>query len=224
MKVLVIEDDKRIASALKQGLLEDGHSVFVSHRGDEGMELIASQYFDVVVLDVMLPGKDGFSIVKQTRQTKCDIPILVLTARDSMTDVVRGLDWGADDYLTKPFQLEVLLARVRAIGRRGQTPLLDRISVGDLLLDRGQKAAHRGGRAIALTRKEFALLDLLMRRASQVVSRAELIEAAWGFESDVSDNTVDFHMHSLRTKLHREGSSSPIRTVRAQGYTLSVAA
>jgi DNA-binding response OmpR family regulator len=223
MKLLVIEDDKRIAHVLKQGLIEDGHSVFVSHRGDEGIDLITSQYFDVVVLDVMLPGKDGLSIVKHARQAKCDVPILMLTARDAMPDVVRGLDSGADDYMTKPFQLEVLLARVRAMGRRGQVPMLDQIQVGDLLLDRSQKIARRGDREVPLTRKEFALLDLLMRRATQVVSRAELIEAAWGFETDVSDNTVDFHMHSLRNKIRQPGSPSPIRTVRAQGYHLSIA-
>lgn len=223
MKLLVIEDDRRIAGVLQQGLTEDGHAVFISHRGDDGLELIKSQYFDVIVLDVMLPGHDGFGILKHVRQSKVSVPILMLTARDSMPDVVRGLDLGADDYLTKPFQLEVLLARVRAMGRRGQVPLLDQLTVGDLVLDRGQKILRRGEFEIPLTRKEFALLELLMRRPQQVVSRNELIEVGWGYDAEVSDNNVDFYIHSLRSKINVKGKPSVIRTVRAQGYALSAA-
>jgi DNA-binding response OmpR family regulator len=223
MKLLVIEDDKRIAKILEQGLAEDGHSVFVCHRGDEGLELIRSEYFDVAVLDVMLPGCDGFSILKQTRHARCSVPILMLTARDGMPDIVRGLDLGADDYLTKPFQLEVLLARVRAMGRRGQIPLLDQLTVGELILDRSKKMLLRGEQEIALTRKEFMLLELLMRRSQQVVSRNELIEAGWGYDAEVSDNSVDFYMHSLRSKINVKGQPSMIRTIRAQGYALSAA-
>ncbi len=223
MKVLAIEDDRRIARVLEQGLAEDGHSVFVCYRGDEGLELIKSQYFGLVVLDVMLPGLDGFSVLKQARVAKCAVPILMLTARDGMADVVRGLDLGADDYLSKPFQLEVLLARVRAMTRRGQLPLLDVLTVGDLVLDRGQKQLRRGEHQIPLTRKEFVLMDLLMRRPQQVVSRGELIEVGWGYDAEVSDNNIDFYIHSLRTKIKVEGQPSIIRTVRAQGYALQVA-
>jgi DNA-binding response OmpR family regulator len=223
MKVLVIEDDRRIASLLQQGLSEDGHSVFVSHRGDDGLELVESQYFDVIVLDVMLPGRDGFSILQQARKARCATPILMLTARDGMADIVRGLDLGADDYLTKPFQLEILLARVRAMGRRGQVPLLDVLEVGDLVLDRSQKLLRRGELEISLTRKEFVLLELLMRRSQQVVSRNELIEVGWGYDAEVSDNSVDFYIHCLRSKINIEGKPSMIRTVRAQGYALSAA-
>ncbi|MBB5059417.1 DNA-binding response OmpR family regulator [Granulicella aggregans] len=223
MKLLVIEDDKRIARVLEQGLTEDGHNVFLCHRGDEGLELIQSQYFEVIVLDVMLPGCDGFQILKQTRQAKCSVPILMLTARDSMPEIVHGLDLGADDYLTKPFQLEVLLARVRAMGRRGQVPLLDQLKVGGLVLDRGQKRLLRGEDEIPLTRKEFMILELLMRRPQQVVSRNELIEAGWGFDAEVSDNSIDFYMHSLRSKINVQGQRSLIRTVRAQGYALHAA-
>ena len=223
MKLLVIEDDRRIARVLEQGLAEDGHSVFLCHRGDEGLDLIRSQYFDVAVLDVMLPGCDGFSILEQTRRSRCSMPILMLTARDGMPDIVRGLDLGADDYLTKPFQLEVLLARVRAMGRRGQVPLLDQLKAGDLILDRGQKRLHRGTTEIPLTRKEFTLLELLMRRPQQVISRDELIEAGWGYDVEVSDNNVDFYIHSLRTKINIKGQPSIIRTVRAQGYALNAA-
>lgn len=223
MKLLVIEDDRRIAGVLQQGLTEDGHTVFVSHHGDDGLELIESQYFDVIVLDIMLPGRDGFSILKQARHARCTTPILVLTARDGMADIVRGLDLGADDYLTKPFQLEILLARVRAMGRRGQVPLLDQLRVGDLVLDRSQRLLLRGDLAISLTRKEFVLLELLMRRPQQVISRNELIEVGWGYDAEVSDNNVDFYIHSLRSKINVEGQPSMIRTVRAQGYALSAA-
>jgi two-component system, OmpR family, copper resistance phosphate regulon response regulator CusR len=223
MKLLIIEDDQRIARVLKRGLMEDGHSAFVCHSGDEGLDLIGSQYFDVIVLDVMLPGLDGFSILKQARLSKCGSPILMLTARDAMSDIVRGLDLGADDYVTKPFQLEVLLARVRAMGRRGQVPMLDVLTIGELVLDRGQKLARRGEVEIQLTRKEYVLLDLLMRKAQQVVSRDELIAAGWGYAAEVSDNNVDVYMHSLRSKINVKGKPSIIRTVRAQGYALNVA-
>jgi two-component system copper resistance phosphate regulon response regulator CusR len=222
MKLLVIEDDKRIAHALEQGLTEDGHSVFISHRGYEAVDLITSQHFDVVVLDIMLPGTDGFTVLKRTRQAKCDVPILVLTAKDAVPDMVRGLDLGADDYLTKPFQLAVLLASVRAVGRRRHIPLLDQITVDDLVLDRSCKIARRGDTEIALTRKEFALVDLLMRRAQQVVSRTELITAGWGYDAEVSDNNIDYFMHSLRSKINLKGAPTLLRTVRAQGYTLGL--
>ena len=222
MNVLVIEDDKRIAGILQQGLAEDGHSVFLSHRGDEGAELIASEHFDVVVLDVMLPGMDGFSILKRARTTKCDVPILMLTAKDSMPDVVRGLDLGADDYLTKPFQLEVLLARVRAVSRRGHGASSNDLAVGDLVLDRGQRMARRAQRAIALTKKEFTLLELLMRRANQVVTRDQLIEAGWGYDADVRDNTIDFYISSLRSKIDAKGEPSMIRTMRSLGYAVAL--
>jgi DNA-binding response OmpR family regulator len=221
MKLLVIEDDRRIATVLQQGLTEDGHSVFVSHRGDEGLDLITSLYFDVTILDITLPGLDGYSILRQARQSGCDVPILVLTARDAMPEIVRGLDLGADDYLTKPFQLEVLLARVRALSRRSHIPLLDQLTVGTLTLDRLQKLARRGDAEIPLTRKEFMLLELLMRRAPQVVTRDELIEAGWGFDADVSANNVDFYIHSLRSKINEKDKPSMIRTVRSQGYTLN---
>lgn len=222
MKLLVIEDDRRIAGVLQQGLTEDGHVVFVSHRGDDGLELMESQYFDMVVLDVMLPGRNGFSILQHARQAKVSVPILMLTARDSMSDVVRGLDLGADDYLAKPFQLEVLLARVRAMSRRPHASLLDQIIVGELVLDRGQKLLRRRDVEIPLTRKEYVLLELLMRRTRQVVSRNELIEAGWGYDAEVSDNSVDFYIHSLRSKINVRGQPDLIRTVRAQGYALSV--
>jgi DNA-binding response OmpR family regulator len=224
MNVLVIEDDRRIASVLEQGLQEDGHQVYISYRGDEAYDLIASQHFDVVVLDIMLPGADGITVLKKARAEKCDIPILLLTARDAMPEIVRGLDAGADDYITKPFQLEVLLARVRAVGRRGQIAQLPELVIGTLSLDRNQRVARRCDRSIQLTQREYALLELLMRRSPQVVSRAQLIEAGWGYDAEVSDNSIDVFMHALRSKLHIDGQANILRTVRSIGYTLNVLA
>jgi len=224
MNVLVIEDDKRIADILKKGLLEDGHQVEVSYRGDEGRDLVTSEHFDVVVLDVMLPGVDGFSILKHARGAKRAAPILMLTAKDSMMDIVHGLDLGADDYLTKPFHLEVFLARVRAVGRRGHIPQQSRLSVGDLTLDRNSRTALCGDEQIVLTKKEFVILELLMRRANQLVTRDQIITAGWGYDAEVRDNTVDFYMHSLRSKINRKDQPCAIRTLRSVGYLLEYSA
>jgi DNA-binding response OmpR family regulator len=218
MNVLVVEDDKRIAHVLEQSLTEDGHRVFISNRGDEGVDLIVSSHFDLVVLDIMLPGIDGFTILKQIRSQKCTVPVLVLTARGEMPDMVRGLNLGADDYLTKPFQVDNLLARVRAVGRRGHKASADDITAGDLLLDRERRLIRRGPEEIALSRKEFLILDLLMRRMNKVVPRSHIIEAGWGFDADVSDNSVEFYVSSLRSKIDVAGRPSFIRTVRTIGY------
>jgi two-component system copper resistance phosphate regulon response regulator CusR len=220
MNVLLIEDDKRIADVLKKGLMEDGHQVELSYRGDEGRDLIASEHYDMVVLDVMLPGLDGFSVLKQVRTAKHSVPILMLTARDSMTDVIRGLDLGADDYLPKPFHLEVFLARVRAVGRRGHIPQLPELSSGNLTLDRNSHVVCRGGEPLALSKKEYAILELLMRRPNRIVTRDQIIEAVWGYDSDVSDNTIDVYMHSLRSKIEDKNQPSVIRTIRSLGYLL----
>lgn len=222
MHVLVVEDDKRIANILRQGLLEDGHQVELAHRGDEGRDLVTSERFDVVVLDVMLPVVDGFSILRHARATKHSVPILMLTARDAMPDIVRGLDCGADDYLTKPFQLEVFLARVRAVGRRGPVPQQVQLTVGDLVLDRGGHSVQRGSTQLVLTKKEFLILELLMRRSGHVVTREQLIETGWGYDAEVRDNTIDFYMHSLRSKIDRDGEPSMIRTIRSLGYLLAL--
>lgn len=224
MNVLVVEDDRRIAAVLRQGMTEDGHTVFLCGRGNEAVDLIESEHFDVAVLDIMLPGADGLTVLSQVRAHRCDVPILLLTARDSMPEVVRGLDLGADDYLTKPFQLEVLLARVRAIGRRGQLVSAIDLAVGDLVLDRNQRQVRRGEQSIALTKKEFVLLELLMRRAGQVVLRDQLIEAGWGFNAEISNNSLDYYVSSLRSKIDSGEGESVIRTVRSLGYSLAVPA
>lgn len=220
MNVLVIEDDKRIANILRMGLLEDGHQVELAHRGDDGRDLVTCDHFDVVVLDVMLPGVDGFKILEHARKRKRAVPILMLTAKDSMMDVVHGLNLGADDYLTKPFQLEVFLARVRAVGRRGHIPQQPRLSVGSLSLDRNSRMAFRGDEPIELTKKEYMILELLMRRVNQLVTREQIVTAGWGYDVDVRDNTVDFYMHSLRSKIDTRDQSGKIKTIRSIGYLL----
>jgi DNA-binding response OmpR family regulator len=220
MNILVIEDNKRIGNILRQGLIEDGHQVVLSQRGDEGLDLLLSAPFDVAVLDVMLPGLDGFSLLEEVRAQNCIVPILMLTAKDTMPDIVRGLNLGADDYLTKPFQIQVFLARVRAIGRRSPVIQAKKITAGNLVLDTGNRSAIRGSDEVVLTKKEYAILELLMRRINQVVTRNQLREVGWSYDAEVSDSSVDFYMHSLRSKIDIKGGESLIRTVRSLGYTL----
>jgi two-component system copper resistance phosphate regulon response regulator CusR len=220
MNIIIVEDNKRIGSVLRQGLLEEGHQVVVSERGDQGRDLLLSAPFDLAVLDVMLPGLDGFSVLQQMRAQKCDIPVLMLTARDSMPDIVRGLNLGADDYLTKPFQIQVFIARVKAISRRRPTLAPMRMSAGELVLDTTNKAVMRGDHPVSLTRKEYTLLELLMRRKNQLVTRNQVREVGWSYDADVSDSSIDFYIHSLRSKIDVKGEESIIKTVRSLGYTL----
>ncbi|QHN05321.1 response regulator transcription factor [Granulicella sp. WH15] len=222
MNILVVEDNKRLGNILRQGLIEDGHQVVLSQRGDDGRDLLLETAFDAAVLDVMLPGLDGFSVLEQVRERKCLVPILMLTAKDSMRDIVHGLNLGADDYLTKPFQIQVFIARVRAIGRRSPMLQPKKLLAGDLELDTSSRVARRADNEIALTKKEYTLLELLMRRANQVVTRNQLREAGWSYDAEVSDSSVDFYMHSLRSKIDINRRESLIRTVRSLGYTLAV--
>jgi DNA-binding response OmpR family regulator len=220
MNILIIEDNKRIGNILRQGLVEEGHQVSISERGDEGRDLLLSVSFDIAVLDVMLAGLDGFTVLQQVRAKKCDIPILMLTARDTMPDIVHGLNLGADDYLTKPFQLQVFIARIRALSRR--RPVLEPscLFAGDLVLDTTNRVVIREGQPIGLTKKQYALLELLMRRKNQLVTRNQVREVGWSYDTDVSDSSIDFYIHSLRSKIDLKGQDSQIRTVRALGYML----
>jgi DNA-binding response OmpR family regulator len=221
MRVLVVEDDQRVARLVERSLIEDGHAVMVAHDGAEGLDLARGDSFDALVLDVMLPRMDGFAILKTLRSERRATPVLMLTARDTMQDTINGLNLGADDYLTKPFHIDVLLARVRAVSRRGLVPQFTALKVGDLTLDRATHEVRCAGRALLFTHKEYILLELLMRRAGQVVLRAQLIEAAWGFDPDISDNSLDVCVSSLRSKLSSEDNSRYIRTIRGRGYMMS---
>jgi DNA-binding response OmpR family regulator len=221
MNLLVVEDDQRIAKVLEQTLTEDGHRVFISQRGDEGLDLITSNHFDLAVLDIMLPGLDGLSLLKQARGLRCTTPVLMLSAKNRLQDVVKGLDFGADDYLTKPFEIENLLARVRAVGRRGHTASDNNLTAGSIVLDRGRRMLVHDGKDIAISRKEYLILELLMRRVNQTVSRAQIIEAGWGFEAEVSDNLIESYVSTLRSKLDDGSSRNTIRTIRSIGYCFS---
>lgn len=222
MQVLVVEDERRMAQLLRQGLEEEGHSVIVAGDGSEGLEIAQSHIFDVIVLDVMLPGLDGFSVARKLRSGNNQTPILMLTARDATHDIVDGLNLGADDYLVKPFSFEVLLARLRAVSRRGAIAQPPVLQLADLSLDASARDVSRGGRKIALTRTEFGLLEVLMKRAGRVVTREHLIESVWGFDSEVRSNTLDAFIRLLRDKVDMEGETKLIQTVRGVGYCLRV--
>lgn len=220
MQVLVVEDERRMAELLRQGLEEEGHSVVVAGNGHEGLSLAQAHSFDVIVLDVMLPGIDGFRVARRLRDQRNQTPILMLTARDAMPDIVEGLNIGADDYLVKPFAFEVLLARLRAVSRRGPIPQPVLLQVCDLLLNPANRDVKRGERRIALTRTEYHLLEALLRHAGRVVTRSALIDTVWGFGSDIENNTLDAFMRLLRGKIDLANEPKLIHTVRGVGYCL----
>ncbi len=224
MNFLVVENDAGIARLLHRRLSEDGHFTIHVNNGQDGLIYAQERRFDVIILDIVLPGLDGFSVLRRLRQSDCATPVLALTAENAMDDVVRSLDLGADDCLAKPFLFEVLLARVRALCRRGNESRPIDLRVEDLLLDRGGKRAARANRPIVLTKKEYLLLEALMRRSGQVVSRNELIEAGWGYDSDARDSSLDFYMHCLRNKIDGPGEPRMLRTLRGLGYELAAAA
>jgi DNA-binding response OmpR family regulator len=220
MQVLVVEDERRMAELLRQGLEEEGHSVILAKDGKEGLAIAESHAFDAILLDVMLPGMDGFTIARKLRASRNQTPILMLTARDATGDVVAGLNLGADDYLVKPFAFDVLLARLHAVSRRGLIPQPVQLQVRDLTLNPSSREVARGGRRVPLTRTEYSLLELLMRRAGRVVTRENLIEAVWGFDSDVRSNTLDAFIRLVRDKVDVAGEEKLIHTVRGVGYCL----
>jgi DNA-binding response OmpR family regulator len=220
MQILIVEDDQRLARQLKKGLEEHGHVVNLTFDGSNGLEAARQGHFDVLVLDVMLPHMDGFGIVRRLRGSGNKSPILMLTARDSAEDIVAGLDAGADDYLTKPFALKVLLARLRALARRREVEPKTHLQISDLVLDPAEHAVKRGKSAITLTRTEFVLLEALMRNAGRVITRDRLIQAVWGNEWEVESNTLDVYIGHLRSKIEPPGSVKLIQTVRGVGYVM----
>jgi DNA-binding response OmpR family regulator len=220
MQVLVVEDEKRLAALLRQGLAEEGHSVVVAHDGREGLETALAGGFDAIILDVMLPAMDGLAVARHLRQARNQTPILMLTARDSTADVIDGLDLGADDYLTKPFRFDVLLARLRAVSRRGPVPRPVRLQVSDLVLNTASRQVLRGNQPVRLTRTEYSLLEFLMRRAGRVVSRDAILDGVWGLDKDVEANTLEAFIRLLRTKIDQGRAPKLIHTVRGVGYCL----
>jgi len=218
--ILVVEDEASMRRALCQGLEEENHTVAVAADGLEGIHAAELCDFDAILLDVMLPGMDGLELVRRLRAAGRQTPVLMLTARDAAADVVRGLDAGADDYLTKPFAFGVLLARLRALARRAAQPPIAGVQVQDLLLDPASRAVTRAGVPLNLTATEYRLLEFLMRRVGHAVSRSAIIEGVWGFEEDVEANTVDAFIRHLREKIESGREPKLIHTVRGYGYIL----
>jgi two-component system OmpR family response regulator len=220
MRILLVEDEPRMAALLKRGLEDERYAVDISGNGPEGLWLGSEYDYDAIVLDVMLPGLDGFEVCRQLRAMGRWAPILLLTARDAVEDRIRGLDAGADDYLAKPFAFGELLARLRALLRRGARERPAVLAVGDLRLDPATRAVTRAGEAIDLTAKEYALLELLMRHAGEVLSRTRILEHVWDFAYDPASNVVDQYVAYLRRKLDKPYGREDIETVRGAGYRL----
>ena len=221
MRILIAEDDRKVASFIRQGLEEEGHAVEVAADGETALAVASNApHFDLVILDVMLPKRDGFSVLRALRAARVGTPVLMLTARDSVTDKVTGLNAGADDYLAKPFAFEELLARVRALLRRGTEQRAAVLRVADLTLDPLRRAATRGARRLTLTTREYALLEYFMRNAGHVLTRPMLAEHVWGLDFDSESNIVDVYVGYLRRKVDAPGEPRLLRTVRGAGYAL----
>ncbi|HEY1293434.1 MAG TPA: response regulator transcription factor [Chloroflexota bacterium] len=219
MNILVVEDDGRIAHGIERALVLADHRVQIAVDGALALGEATTREYDLILLDVLLPVLDGLSVCRELRRRKVQTPILMLTARDALGDRVSGLDAGADDYLTKPFATEELLARVRALARRGGVPE-GPLRVADLVLDTARHEVQRSGRALELTPREFELLHFLMRHAGQVVSRGQIFQNVWRNEANAGSKAVDLYMHYLRTKIDRDTARPLIRTVRGYGYMI----
>lgn len=220
MKLLIIEDEAKTAGYLHKGLTEAGFVVDVAGRGDDGLDLAWTGEYDLIVLDVMLPGQDGWQVLQRLRDDGRQTPVLLLTARDSVQDRVKGLNLGADDYLIKPFAFSELLARVRTLLRRGPARQSEVVRFSDLELDLVRHKATRGGQRLNLTPKEFALLSLLARRSGEVLSRTLIAEQVWDMNFDSNTNVVDVHVRRLRSKVDDPFAQKLIHTVRGVGYVL----
>jgi heavy metal response regulator len=220
MRILVVEDENKVGSFIKRGLEAANYSVDVERDGEAGLRRLVEGGYDLVILDVMLPRLDGFNVMKEIRQRGIQIPILLLTARIALADKVTGLDLGADDYLTKPFAFEELLARVRALLRRGSAAAPTVLTAADLTLDPATRQVTRAGKRIDLTSKEYALLEFLLRRRDQVLSRAVIAQHVWGVDYDTFTNVIDVYVNYLRKKIDSGFEPKLIHTVRGFGYVL----
>jgi two-component system OmpR family response regulator len=220
MRVLVVEDEVKMAALLRRGLEEEGMAVDVAGNGEDALPRAGATEYDAIVLDVMLPGIDGFETCRRLREQAIWSPVLMLTARDAVEDRVAGLDGGADDYLTKPFSFAEMLARIRALSRRGPVERPSVLEVGDLKLDPATRQVWRGKTEISLSTKEFSLLEVFMRRAGEVLSRYQLLEHAWDYDYENRSNVVDVYVRYLRQKIDRPFDRDTIETVRGAGYRM----
>jgi DNA-binding response OmpR family regulator len=220
MRILLVEDDPGVRRFVVKGLREQAYAVDTAGTGEEALYQADINEYDLIILDVMIPGPDGFEVCRRLRKTGRRMPILMLTARDAVEDRVSGLDRGADDYLTKPFEFRELLARLRALLRRSTELHPPRLSVGDLVLDTAAQSASRGGHAISLTHKEYALLEYLVRNAGRVVSRADIAEHVWDESFDPFSNLIEVYINRLRRKIDPDGAASLLQTRRGAGYLL----
>jgi len=220
MNLLIVEDEVRMAELLRKGLVEEGHLVTCAADGAEGLTLAKSYEFDIIILDIMMPRMNGYEMAKRLRADQVRTPILMLTAKDSVPDIVRGLDLGADDYMTKPFSFDELVARLRSVKRRALAAEDTHLRVGDLVLEPASREVTRGEHRIALTKTEYNLLERLVYRAGKVVSRRSLIEAVWGFDREIEENTLDAFMRLLRNKIDPPGHPRLIHTIRGVGYMI----
>lgn len=220
MKLLIVEDEVRMVDLLRKGLTEEGHTVTCALDGAEGFALAKDFEFDAIILDIMMPKLSGYDMAKKLRAEKIKTPILMLTARDSVPDIVHGLDLGADDYMTKPFSFDELVARLRAVKRRAIASQDTHLRVADLTLDPASREVLRGEERISLTRTEYSLLERLMYRSGKVVSRRSLIESVWGFDREIEENTLDAFMRLLRNKIDSASRPKLIHTVRGVGYMI----
>ncbi len=222
MRVLVVEDSRRLAGIVKRGLLEEGYAVDNAYDGEEAQYMAETTPFDMIILDIMLPKKDGLAVCRDLRAKNVNTPILMLTAKDSVEDKVAGLDCGADDYVVKPFAFSELLARIRALLRREVLPKVQKYQIGDLSLDPQSREVWRNGTQLELTAKEYSILEYFMRRPNAVVTRTMLGESVWDYEFDGLSNIIDVYVRRIRQKIDREGQTSLIQTVRGAGYRLRV--
>jgi DNA-binding response OmpR family regulator len=220
MRILVVEDERRLASIVKRGLVEEGYSVDNAYDGEEAQFMAETTPYDAIILDIMLPKKDGLTVCRELRSKRVNTPILMLTARDSVEDRVKGLDSGSDDYLVKPFAFNELLARVRALLRREALSKTPKMQVGDLVMDTLTREVWRGQKKIELTTKEYSILEYFMTRPNMVITRTMLEENAWDYEYDSISNIIDVYIRRLRLKIDKEGEESLIQTVRGAGYRL----
>jgi DNA-binding response OmpR family regulator len=223
MRVLVVEDEPRVAHLVKRALEHDNHVVEIAGDGAEGLALGESHHFNAIVLDILLPEMNGLEVCRRLRQAKVHTPVLMLTARDAVEQRVQGLDAGADDYLTKPFAVAELQARVRALGRRRGEREDELLRAGDVTLDRARHEVRRGGQTVELSKREFMLLEYLMRNKGRVLTRQQILDNVWGYDFDPGTNIVDIYIHYLRKKIDNGKGPRLLRTVRGVGYSIEAA-